>query len=141
MEEHWEIRRTGGTATEERLGLAERLLATRRWRELTQWTAAREIGVSRKTISRIETGYVAHPNTRALVRRWLEEQEAAKAEEEARAEAAERAAASRPVGIAGRPAPRRRLRSGRVTVALEARRVVQRKRTRACRRARVGRRR
>lgn len=127
MNEHWEIRRTGGTGAKEQLGLAERLQAARRWRGLGQWAAAREIGVSRKTLSRIENGYMAHANTRARVRRWLEEQEAARAAAEAAARTAD-------------PAAGRRVRLGRVKVALEARRVAQRKLARACRRARAERR-
>jgi DNA-binding XRE family transcriptional regulator len=69
--------------SEEKRGLSERLLAARKWRGLTQDEAGREIGVSRNTISRIEHGYMAHESTRARVRRWVVEQEAARAAAEA----------------------------------------------------------
>ena len=71
------------------LGLGEELKAARKRRGLTQAAAAAEIGVSRKTVVRIESGYyVAHANTRAKVRRWMadDEQTAAAAAERAAAE-------------------------------------------------------
>ena len=67
--------RTGPTG--ERLGLGERLVAARRCRGLRQLDAAREIGVCRATIARIEVDHIARDSTRARVREWLEAQEAA----------------------------------------------------------------
>jgi transcriptional regulator with XRE-family HTH domain len=73
----------------ERLGLAERLRAARKRRDLRQIDAAREIGLSRVTIARIEIDYIAGDRTRARVRAWVEaeEEEAAAEARRARAEA------------------------------------------------------
>ena len=68
--------RTGPTG--ERLGLGERLAAARRRRGLRQLDAAREIGVCRETIARIEVDHIPRDSTRARVRAWLEAQEAAR---------------------------------------------------------------
>ena len=65
--------RTGPSG--ERLGLGERLLAARKRRGLRQLDVAREIGVCRETIARIEVDHIASEWTRARVRAWLEEQE------------------------------------------------------------------
>ena len=77
-------RATGAAPGGERLGLAERLVLARQRRRLRQLDAAREIGVCRETINRIEGGYVAAEWTRSRVRAWLEAQE----EEEERRRAA-----------------------------------------------------
>ncbi len=77
--------------TGERLGLGERLLAARKRRRLTQLEAAREIGVCRETVARIEIEHIPSAATREKVLRWLEAQEAAfAAEGAAAAVAAER---------------------------------------------------
>ena len=61
----------------ERLGLGERLVKARERRGLRQLDVAREIGVCRETIARIEIDHIASERIRAKVRAWLEEQEAA----------------------------------------------------------------
>ena len=101
--------------TGERLGFAERLVAARKRRGLRQLDAAREIGVSRETLARIEVDYVASDRTRAKVRAWLQAQEAAAAAEAAalrRRRASERSDGGRPRGpslrLAARLAVRRR---------------------------------
>ena len=66
----------GGTKYTEKPGIAERSVAVRKRLGLRQCDAAREIGISRKTLGRIEDGYVARECTRAKYRRWLEAREA-----------------------------------------------------------------
>ncbi len=99
--------RTRKTASNgERLGLGDRLLLARKRRGLRQIDAAREIGVCRETIARIELDHIPNARTRAKVLRWLEAQEewAAAAELVARrgsarlARARERRAAAKRIG-------------------------------------------
>ena len=108
------------------LDLGPALRKARQRRGLSQAAAAAEIGVSRKTIVRIESGiYVAHANTRAKVRRWL-------------AAEAERAAADDATAVRG-PADRtkrpRRWPVAAATASLELRRAMRRKAEQAHRRA------
>ncbi len=117
-------------AEKEDLGLGERLVIARKWRGLTQAGAAAEIGVSRKTISRIETGYyMAHANTRARVLAWIETQEAAAAQPSA----AEAAPAERPGG-AGTRAPTAAARVARNGLPVAVQMAVRRKLEKAERR-------
>ncbi len=96
--------RTGPSG--ERLGLGERLQAARKRRGLTQLAAAREIGICRETLARIEVDHIPSEETRAKVLRWLAEQEAAAAVEAAAAakaegaEGRERRAAAERIGAA-----------------------------------------
>ncbi len=78
---------------DEKPGFAERLVAVRKRLGLRQRDAARELGISRKTLMHIEDGYVASPKVWARLRKWLEAREAAIAamdEADAEAAAAER---------------------------------------------------
>ena len=84
----------------ERLGLGDRLRAARKRRGLRQLDAAREIGVCRETIARIEVDHIPSDLTRAKVRAWLAAQEELAAAERP---GAARSAAARPAR-AGRPA-------------------------------------
>ncbi len=91
------------SAKKEKPGLEERLKAARKRRGLRQIDAAREIGISRGTLWRIECGYCASDPVRAKVRAWLEAEEEAAAAEAAAAERV-RAAAERSAREA-RPSP------------------------------------
>ena len=113
------------------LDLGPALRKARQRRGLSQAAAAAEIGVSRKTIVRIESGiYVAHANTRAKVRRWLAAEAERAAAEDA---AAERGPAER--GPAERMKRPRRWPTAAATASLELRRTMRRKAEQAHRRA------
>ena len=97
---------------EERLGLGDRVRAARKRRGLRQLDAAREIGVSRETVARIEVDHIPSARTRAKVLAWLAKQDAMVAAEKAAARKASAAGEQEEAGRVGGPG-RPGLRAGR----------------------------